>query len=129
MNTKRNMLAIALTASLLFAGHAEAQSGPRNVYVNGEHLNVAGLVIVDIMNCGQPVPSGRYWINWDTQTWGYEGRAKSSPLPDCTQRAAQPQPARNGNASGGYREDRLHESLCIRNGHCGVDIVVNPVYQ
>lgn len=129
INIKRNMLAIALTASLFVAGHA--QSGQRNVYVNGEYMNTLGLVVLDAMNCGQAVPSGRYWINWDRQTWGYEGRAKSSPLPDCTQRAGLPQQARQAQSgrSGGSWEDRVHENLCARNGHCGVDIVVNPAYQ
>lgn len=132
MNTKRNTLAIALTASLSFAGHAQAQSGQREVFVNGEHMNALELVVLDAMNCGQSVPSGRYWINWVTRTWGYEGVRKASPLPDCAQ-AAQPrqqtrQQARSG-GSGGHWEDRVHESLCVRNGHCGVDIVINPVYQ
>lgn len=128
MNIKRNMLAIALTASLFVAGNAQAQSGQRNVVVNGERLNFAGLVVLDIVNCGQPVPSGRYWINWITQTWGYEGSNRSGPLPDCTRSARQVQQAQGGR-SGGSWEDRTHERLCIRNGHCGVDIVVNPVYQ
>ena len=128
MNTRRNLLAIALTAALLGAGHAQAQAqaGQRNIHVNGEHLNLAGMVVLDIMNCGQPVPSGRYWINWNNQTWGYEGRATASPLPDCTQSAGRPQQARSG---GGQWEDRMHRNLCMRNGRCDVDIVINPVYQ
>jgi len=112
-------IAIAMVA-------APAQAGQREIHVNGERLNDFGLVLIDIVNCGSPVPSGRYWIDWARRTWGYQGSRNAAPLPDCAQaRAAAP-------AAGGRArawEDRVHESLRARGGRCNVDIVVNPVYQ
>jgi hypothetical protein len=102
------------------------QAGQREIEVNGEKLNEFGLALLDIVNCGSPVPNGRYWIDWTRRTWGYQGTRTAAPLPDCAQpRAAAMVP---GQRAGSW-EDRMHEGLCARGGRCDVDIVINPVYR
>lgn len=129
MNAIRAAAALCIAAAVS-AQPALAQSG-RDVRINGQHMNAFGLALLDVMNCGQPVPDGRYWIDWNARTWGYEGSRASAPLPDCSDAAA---PARQGGRAhgggrGGSWEDRTHEDLCIRGGRCDVDIVINPVYR
>lgn len=123
----RIALALCIGAAAA-AGPVHAQSGPRNVVINGERMSPFGLALADTVNCGQPVPDGRYWINWATRSWGHEGSRTAAPLPDCA-RAGALAPRAQAGGRGGSWEDRTHENLCLRGGRCDVDIVINPVYQ
>lgn len=76
---------------MLCATTALAQ--PRLVIVNGEFLDDNGLTAVDTLNCGEMVPDGVYWIDFDASTWGVVGQDIAEPLPDCDSEPAQEAPA------------------------------------
>jgi hypothetical protein len=109
------LAAIALAAALLFAGQSEAAPNARSIYVNGQHMGPANMVVLDRLNCGETVPSGRYWVNWVTRAWGYEGGPQQGWLPDCQRQAKAP-------ASKRYIEDRVFERY-------GVDMIHMPTYR
>jgi len=109
------LAAIALAAALLFAGQSEAAQNARSIYVNGHPMGPANMVVLDRLNCGETVPSGRYWVNWVTRAWGYEGGLQQGWLPDCQHQAKAP-------ASKRYIEDRVFERY-------GVDMIHMPTYR
>jgi len=55
----------------------------RIIFVNGRLLGEDGIRLVDELNCGEPVPSGNYWLDLENRTWGYVGVDGINPLPDC----------------------------------------------
>lgn len=109
--------AMALAAALLTAGQSEAAPYARSIYVNGQPMGPANMVVLDSLNCGQTVPSGRYWVNWVTRAWGYEGGAQQGWLPHCQRQVRASAPA-----SKRYIEDRVFERY-------GVDMIHIPSYQ
>jgi hypothetical protein len=66
-----------------YTGVSGAQQ--RIIIVNGQLLTTAAeIAFVDALNCGQPVPSGNYWLNLPRREWGHVGAPQVNPLPDCT---------------------------------------------
>jgi hypothetical protein len=86
---------IASTTLLVLAllGATAAAAQQRLVVVNGEFLDDNGLAVLDTINCGQTVPDGAYWIDFNASTWGIVGQDFAEPLPDCSAGAAQQAPA------------------------------------
>jgi hypothetical protein len=78
-------------------------------------MTPAQVVALDSLNCGAPVPSGRYWVNWQTRAWGYEGGPRQGWLPDCRRQA-------NAPAGRRFIEDRVFERY-------GVDMIHMPTYR
>lgn len=117
MNRKnrKTLVAVALAAGLLAAGQSEAQSNARSIYVNGQRMGAADIAALDTLNCGDAVPSGRYWLNLNTRAWGYEGGPRQGWLPNCQRQAAAAAPKR-------YIEDRVFERY-------GVNMIHIPTYQ
>ncbi len=60
-----------LTTSLALCMANGAQAS-RYVVINGQRMNPRQLVAIDRMNCIR-IPNGRYWFNFYTKAWGYEG--------------------------------------------------------
>jgi hypothetical protein len=83
--------AAVLALAMLCATTVAAQQ--RLVVVNGEFLDDNGLAVLDSINCGQTVPDGAYWIDFNASTWGIVGQDIVEPLPDCNAGAAQQAPA------------------------------------
>jgi hypothetical protein len=119
--TRCTLLALALVAGVFAAGPGEAQSIGRSIHVNGQRMNPAQIALLDGINCGTAVPSGRYWVNWATRAWGHEGGPRQGWLPDC-RRAAQAQAPAQAPSSKRYIEDRVFERY-------GVDMIHMPVYR
>lgn len=63
---KSSCVAIALL-SLSAPAHAE-----RFVVVNGQRLSEPQIERLETLRC-LPIPNGRYWLDWQTGVWGYEG--------------------------------------------------------
>jgi hypothetical protein len=59
-------LAIALS-SVSFPASAE-----RFVILNGQRLSEPQIERLETLRC-LPIPNGRYWLDWSTGIWGYEG--------------------------------------------------------
>jgi hypothetical protein len=111
----------ALIGMLLGAGESGAQSpAQRSIVLNGQHLNAPSIAALDALNCGQRVPNGRYWVNWGTRTWGYQGGPAQGRVHDCTRSANQTGARQSGSSR--YIEDRIFE-------RSGVSIIQNPVYR
>jgi hypothetical protein len=118
------ILGLALATGILANGPSEAQSGARTIYLNGQRMGPAEIAALDAINCGTSVPSGRYWVNFATRAWGYEGGPRQGWLPDCRRAAQAPPSGRYTQAppSRGYIEDRVFERY-------GVDMIHMPVYR
>ena len=58
---------LALTFAVTEAALAE-----RFVFVNGARLSAADVASLDEVTCSS-VPDGRYWLDFETGVWGYEG--------------------------------------------------------
>jgi hypothetical protein len=113
--------AVLIVGLLFGAADSMAQSpAQRHIVLNGQYLDALNVAALDYLNCGRPVPNGRYWVNWVHRTWGYEGGPAQGRLQDCTRGAGPRAPAQAG--SGRYVEDRIFE-------RSGVSIIQNPVYQ
>jgi hypothetical protein len=113
--------AVLIVGLLFGAAESMAQSpAQRHIVLNGQYLDALNVAALDYLNCGRPVPNGRYWVNWVQRTWGYEGGPAQGRLQDCTRGARQSAPARGGSSR--YVEDRIFE-------RSGVSIIQNPVYQ
>ena len=78
-------------------------------------MGPANIVALDTLNCGDAVPSGRYWVNWGTRAWGYEGGPRQGWLPNCQRQATAATSKR-------YIEDRVFERY-------GVNMIHIPTYQ
>jgi|SRR5512134_757480 hypothetical protein len=114
--TNRSMLvAVALAVGLLAAGRSEASPNARSIHVNGQRMGPAEIAALDNLNCGETVPSGRYWVNWVTRAWGYEGGPRRGWLPNCQRQATARAPQR-------FVEDRVFERY-------GVDMIHMPTYR
>ena len=75
------ILSVAIAACLPVL----AQQMSRQVIVNGAWMNKAQLVVLDALNCGSPVPDGRYWLNTQTAAWGYQGGGQEGVIgEDCS---------------------------------------------
>jgi hypothetical protein len=118
ISKKSKALLSALGCVLVFSGQANA--GNPEIYVNGERMNAVEMIALDLLNCAGTVPNGRYWINWVTRAWGYEGGPQQDFLPQCGQQAEAS--SGGGSSSGGYFEDRMFERY-------GIDMIQNPVYR
>jgi hypothetical protein len=102
-----------LVAALLIFGLSERgeTQESRIIIVNGDRLNAQEILQVDQLNCGDPVPNGNYWMDFQRRRWGYVGKSGSAPLPDCSDadrsqpsEADQPKPK-----SACERKYRIHE--------------------
>jgi hypothetical protein len=113
LKTRTTWLALA-TAMLLGTSLSQASQDSRQIYINGERLDAFGMSLVDQLNCDAPVPNGRYWLNFITGEWGYQGGPTQGVIGNC--RTAQPQSDRR------YVEDRIFEQS-------GASIIQNPVYS
>jgi hypothetical protein len=49
-----------------------AMAFQRYVIVNGEQMTASQLTLLDQLH-GEYIPNGRYWLNYNTGEWGYEG--------------------------------------------------------
>lgn len=67
-------LALTLVMIVFLVGLAtlDANAEQRQVIVNGQVLSAKQLAMLDSL-AGGPVPSGSYWIDPDTATWGFAG--------------------------------------------------------
>lgn len=124
MKVKLSKIAAGLmfASALAISVDGAAEPNERTIYVNGAKMNSVEIVALDYLNCGNTVPSGRYWVDWVSRGWGYEGGVQQGWLPtDCAQQAqeSEPQPQ---SGSGGYWEDRMFERY-------GIDTIHFPTYQ
>ena len=88
--------AVLIVGLLLGAPDSMAQSpAQRHIVLNGQYLDALNVAALDYLNCGRPVPNGRYWVNWVQRTWGYEGGPAQGRLQDCTRGAGQKVPSAN----------------------------------
>lgn len=95
---------VALAASLPVL----AQQMSRQVIVNGAVMNGAQLMVLDTLNCGSPVPDGRYWLNTQTGAWGFQGGEQEGFIgEDCS--GSQGQRGGDDGKSECERKYRLHE--------------------
>lgn len=108
----RSRLGVTLATAVVILA-ASASAGAREVSVNGEPLNVLGLALVDALNCGETVPDGRYWVNFESGAWGYEGGPQQGVL-DCEAQTAGH--TQTSDDQGGFWEDRM----CAQHGLCGL---------
>lgn len=99
---------LALCAALAASLPTQAQQRFRQVVVNGALMNQGQLMVLDALNCGSPVPNGRYWLNIQTGAWGYQGGGQEGFIGEnCS--AAKTQPGRGSEKSECERQYRLHE--------------------
>ncbi len=68
----RLALTLAIIAFLVGLAALDGNAQERLVIVNGQALSEKQLALLDEL-AGGPVPSGRYWIDPDTATWGFAG--------------------------------------------------------
>jgi hypothetical protein len=118
LSSKSKALLGAVACALILS--TEANAAGREIYVNGQRLNAVEIFALDLLNCGSAVPNGRYWINWVTRAWGFEGGPQQDFLPQCEQQAETS--SGHGSGSGGFWEDRMFELS-------GISTVQNPVYR
>lgn len=113
-----------IAAVLMFAGSigvsANSNAEERSIFINGERMNAYEIIALDYLNCGESVPSGRYWINWSSRAWGFEGGRQQGLLSECG--GNESAPAESSSEGGGYWEDRM-------SGNYGIDVIQNPVYK
>lgn len=109
------LIALALVLGVVAAPQSEAAPEGRSIYLNGQRMGPAEIAVLDRVNCGEAVPSGRYWVNWSTRAWGYEGGPRQGWLPNCRREAKAPSSPR-------YIEDRVFERY-------GVDMIHMPTYR
>lgn len=101
-------LAALIAVWIASTSDSVAQYSTREVIVNGALTNAAELSILDALNCGSPVPNGRYWLNVNTGAWGYQGGPQAGVLGSgCA--PAQSQQNQQGDCESKYRvhEDRM----------------------
>ena len=128
MSLSKNFKALlgTLACALVFSAQGEANAARREINVNGERMNAVEVIALDLLNCGNTVPNGRYWINWVSRAWGYEGGPQQDFLPQCEQQASSNSRGTGrsdgGGRSGGYYEDRVFERY-------GIDMIQNPIYR
>lgn len=111
-----------LTMQLVLGSMWTAQAEDRLIFVNGEQLNAGGLVFLDALNCGEPVPEGNYWLDLENRQWGFVGVEGREPLPDCfaiqqpSEEQNQVKPPAESDCESQYRfhEDRM----CYCYGMC-----------
>lgn len=65
-------LLIMVMAFCSFFGMAFAE---RYVVVNAQRLSIPEIQYLERLHCG-PIPNGRYWINPQTGSWGFEGNPR-----------------------------------------------------
>lgn len=113
-------LAIALAAS----SPAAAQSPARLVIVNGAVMNEAQLLVLDAVNCGSPVPDGRYWLDANTGAWGFQGDPQQGVIGAQCRAAQAPRQTAQSECQARYKywEDRM--ANCY-----GVSAYQNPAYR
>jgi hypothetical protein len=101
-------LALALVGSPSSSQDQSASMTDRIIFVNGELLDEEGLALVDQLNCGERVPSGNYWLDFENRVWGYVGGEDQYPLPDCSGDTEEA-PAEESDCERQYRfsEDRM----------------------
>jgi hypothetical protein len=110
-------LAAALLLSLTGTPVSAQDLSPsdRIIFVNGELLDENGLILVDQLNCGEPVPNGNYWLDLENRLWGHVGVAGQNPLPDCSG-GEDESPAEEEDCASKYQ---LHEDrMCYCYGVC-----------
>jgi hypothetical protein len=112
---RSTLVAVAFAVGLVAAGQSEASLNARSIHVNGQRMGPAEIAALDHLNCGEAVPSGRYWVNWGTRAWGYEGGRRQGWLPNCQRQATARTPKR-------FVEDRVFERH-------GVDMIHMPTYR
>lgn len=97
-----------LSAALAACLPVLAQQMSRQVIVNGAWMNKAQLVVLDALNCGSPVPDGRYWLNTQTAAWGYQGGGQEGVIgEDCS--GSQDRPGGAVEKGECERKYRIHE--------------------
>jgi hypothetical protein len=62
-------LILVFASSILFTENVIAEENPE-IYINGQLLTQEQAQLVELLE-GAPVPSGRYWIDETTGSWGY----------------------------------------------------------
>ena len=72
----RLALTLAMIVFLVGLATLDANAEQRRVIVNGQILSAEQLAMLDSL-AGGAVPSGSYWIDPDTATWGFAG----DPIP------------------------------------------------
>lgn len=95
---------------------AELGQQDRAIYVNGEHMDAAAVAVLDQINCNVSVPPGRYWLDLNTGSWGFEGGPQEGVIGACGEQLARESPAQDH-----YIEDRIFN-------RSGISIIQNPVY-
>jgi hypothetical protein len=85
----------------------------RFVVVNGQLQDAYSLAVLDAA-VGEPVPNGRYWLNYSTGEWGYEGGPPQGIVGQDTG---------GGGSSGGRKGGKFFEDdvsdFCARNPEVG----------
>lgn len=100
-----------IAVGLLLAGEVSAMEY-RIVIVNDRQLTPQEISQLEQLH-GESIPSGNYWLDWDTRVWGYKGGPAEGIL-------GRPGPV-NGTdsgsrtSSGGSFEDTTQD-FCLRNG-------------
>ncbi len=72
MNNMIKKILVTATLTLSTLPIATAAQAGRYVVINGQRMTPRQLVAVDRANCMR-IRNGRYWFNFYTKAWGYEG--------------------------------------------------------
>ena len=63
----------------LFVGLATAAENERHIHINGEHLDLTNIQLLDQI-VGSTVGDGYYWLNIQTGQWGFEGNNQTQGI-------------------------------------------------
>jgi hypothetical protein len=101
-------LVVGVTLGVLgAAGEASAWEYDRYVVVNGQPMSASDLAVLDYV-AGEPVPNGRYWLDYATGEWGYEGGPVQGVIGEDSGN-------HGGSAQGPFSYDRTKEDFCVSN--------------
>lgn len=68
----RYLAAKCILVLTLFTGLATAVENERHIHINGEHLDLSNIQLLDQI-VGSTVGNGYYWLNMQTGQWGFKG--------------------------------------------------------
>lgn len=67
-----NTIASLVAGAMLAAATHGAFAAPRVVIINDVRLTTHQLAQLETRHCAR-IPSGRYWLDWQTGAWGFAG--------------------------------------------------------
>lgn len=81
---RRFFLPALLCICLVNTAHAFG----RYIIVNGQMMGPAEIAYLTMCNDGEYIPDGRYWLDYNSGAWGYEGGYQQGVLSCATSQPA-----------------------------------------